>query len=458
MNGVAGSGKSTIATTIAKEFRSSSLGAYLLFERGKSEPSSVFRTIACRLAATNISLASHIFTSCSNKDIASLSDQENFEILLKNVLLSADDVAGPILIILDGLDECGSSMDRCTLMRWLEHDFSELPLKFRFLITSRPEDDIMQALSSKSHIRDVKLDHNSDNSRRDVQAYLHFAMREVVKGKEPEGWDWEKVLNILSDAANGLFIWASTVVKFISAQTYKFSKLKELVSNPNSHTPDGLYATVFRSSVNWDEKVTSGVSMSSHFSKIFALILFGKEQFANVDIDRILGLDLDEESDALLSKFQSVIAYETGKPIRLHHTSFYDYLTSSGSRNEKWFVDIDCQKQIITGRCFDAMVSLLRFNICDLGTSFMRNDAVPGLGDRIKQNIPQHLIYACRFWAQHLYDVPFSDELLKQLTIFAHEHLLSWFEVLSLTNNFYYQAGQALQDAFEWIGVRILFS
>lgn len=459
LNGVAGSGKSTIATTIAKEFRSSSLGAYILFERGKSEPGSVFRTIAWKLAENNLTLANHIFTTCSNsKDVATLSDEENFEILFKNVLISADDVEGPILIILDGLDECGSPAERGMLMRRLEHDFSEIPSKFRFLIASRPEEDIMASLTDKPHIREAKLDHNSDDSKRDVQAYLSYAMREVVKGKEPEGWDWEAVLKVLGEAANGLFIWASTLVKFISTQTYKFAKLRELVSNPNSHTPDGLYATVFSSSINWKENMPSGGSMASHFSKIFALILFSKEQLTNVDIDGMLGLSSDQSSHTILSKLQSVVAYKAGNPIRLRHTSFYDYLTSAVCRGDPWYVDVVSQNQLLANQCFDVLAASLKFNICDLKTSFIRNDDIPDLTELINQNISQHLIYACRFWAQHLRDVPFSKDLLKQLATFAYDHLFHWFEVLSLTKNFYHQAGQALQEAIDWIEVRLPFT
>lgn len=226
------------------------------------------------------------------------------------ILISADDVEGPLLIILDGLDECGSSTDRGMFMRWLVHDFSELPPKFRFLITSRPEDDIMRSLSSRQHIHEVKLDHNSDDSRRDVHVYLSHALRNVIMEQEPEGWDWETILKILGEAADGLFIWASTLVKFISAQAYQFALLKELVSNPNTHTPDGLYATVFSGSINWEEKIPSGTSMASHFSRIFGLILFGKEQLSNMDVDRILCLSPDQTSDTILSKLQTVVAYE----------------------------------------------------------------------------------------------------------------------------------------------------
>lgn len=232
----------------------------------------------------------------------------------------------------------------------------------------------------------------------------------------------------------------------------KFKQLKALASNPSSHTPEGLYATVLRGSINWDEKNVPGGSMASYFSSIFGLILFGKQPFTNEDIDEILCLDLDEKSDTLLSKLQSIIAYVPGKAIYLHHTSFSDYLTSTHCSSDSWFIDVERGKQMIASRCFDAMDDL-RFNICGLETSLFLNKGVTDLDDRIKKNIPSQLIYAFRFWAQHLRDVPFSEKLLERLMTFAYDHLLHWFEVLSMTNNFYHQVGQALRDAIEWIGV-----
>ena len=47
LHGVAGSGKSTLATTIAKRFYDlERQGAYLFFERAKSVPNLVIRTLA----------------------------------------------------------------------------------------------------------------------------------------------------------------------------------------------------------------------------------------------------------------------------------------------------------------------------------------------------------------------------------------------------------------------------
>ena len=39
----------------------------------------------------------------------------------------------------------------------------------------------------------------------------------------------------------------------------------------------------------------------------------------------------------------------------------------------------------------------LRFSICGLETSYLKNSQVVGLAKKVKENIPSHLLYSCRF-------------------------------------------------------------
>lgn len=74
----------------------------------------------------------------------------------------------------------------------------------------------------------------------------------------------------------------------------------------------------------------------------------------------------------------------------------------------------------------------LRFNICGLKTSYRINRDIPDLGSLIAENIPQHLLYACRFWDDHLERVAFSHDLAEQVQSLFHEKILFWLEVISL--------------------------
>ena len=59
--GAAGTGKSTIATTVAGEYQKrGQLGCYMFFVRGKSDPGNVLQTIAYSLAVYNQSIAEYL--------------------------------------------------------------------------------------------------------------------------------------------------------------------------------------------------------------------------------------------------------------------------------------------------------------------------------------------------------------------------------------------------------------
>ena len=99
------------------------------------------------------------------------------------------------------------------------------------------------------------------------------------------------------------------------------------------------------------------------------------------------------------------------------------------------------------------MKGQLRFNICDLETSFKFNRDVTDIEKRVNERIHPGLVYACHYWASHLRDVPYSDELLSDLDNFAYNQLLYWLEVLSLTESLYKFLEPVLESAIGWVKV-----
>ncbi|EJC99151.1 WD40 repeat-like protein [Fomitiporia mediterranea MF3/22] len=453
LNGIAGSGKSTIAASITDLCDDKSrLAAFLFFEREKNEYKSIIRTIAYQLAAFEPILAAYIVPVAEQlKNITGSETRRQFEKLLLEPLKSAKGaVRGPIVVILDALDECGTTEQRREILELLKVDFAKLPLELRFFVTSRPENDIMHSLSSQKHILEVRLEHTAIESRNDVLAYIQNMMHKAIKDPIPDGFAWTDAMTMLSDAADGLFIWATTAVMMVMNSDDPFEELEGLVSNVRLlNGLDNLYATVLeQSGISWQSPKSV-----ERFRNILGLILFGKEPLSGDNIDSILGLGKGK-ARLTLQRLRSVLAYEYGQSIRLYHASFADYLLSyERSGNHPWYIDTNSQRRTITVRCFDIMEQLLRFNVCDLETSFLKNDDVPGIEGRITTYIPTHLTYACRFWSGHLCDVSNSEDMADRLEKYAYNHLPYWLEVLSLTKHFTRLAGRALLDAVLWSAV-----
>ncbi|CAE6418769.1 unnamed protein product, partial [Rhizoctonia solani] len=74
-----------------------------------------------------------------------------------------------------------------------------------------------------------------------------------------------------------------------------------------------------------------------------------------------------------------------------------------------------------------------QFNICNLESSYVFDEDVPTIEDRIKEATPLDLLYACQYWAVHLSLSGRSGDILDMLHDFLSKRLLLWIEVLSLT-------------------------
>ena len=460
LHGVAGSGKSTIATSIEDYFRETyQLGGYLKFERGKSDPNSVIREIAFNLSLFDTSIGSSILEHVEkDKNIASALLSRQFEELLLSPL---NDIAGSgsersrnqevVVIVIDALDECGSPDDRNDLMRLLRDEFTKLPSFIHFLITSRPEPDIVNALSRQpDSVHEVVLDYTSDTSLHDVFSYLLAEMPKTIDAypriKLPVDWSWEEKMKVLGKAAGGLFIWASTAIKLVSSSDNPFSTLKLLISNSRLSSLDELYTTVLQySGISWSKE-----SSRVRFSTVLAMLLFGKESLSDDDIDGLLGFLPEEPSYLILCKLRSVLSYTPGEPVRLFHASFSDYLQSPDRVGDPWFIDISRAKSNLAVQCFVVMEDWLQFNMCNLETSHKLNRDVPDIENRVRAHIPSHVKYTCTYWSHHLVEVPVGSSLIDAVSRFAYERLLFWFEAMSLTEKFRVNASHALLRAASW--------
>ncbi|CAE7069330.1 unnamed protein product [Rhizoctonia solani] len=121
---------------------------------------------------------------------------------------------------------------------------------------------------------------------------------------------------------------------------------------------------------------------------------------------------------------------ETGLLSTLH-ASFPDFMFSN-ERSGTYFYDVVEHSQLLARRFLLVMKEQLRFNICNLDSSFIPDEEVEDIQERISANISPTLAYACRYWASHLALAYHSDTLLGLLNEFLCHRLLFWMEVLSL--------------------------
>ncbi|KZP31119.1 WD40 repeat-like protein [Athelia psychrophila] len=440
--GLAGSGKSTIATTIAEQLRGRSelvLGAFLFFDRNspsQSGPSGVIRTLAFQMALSNDILRDAICDAIERDPQATtrpLNSQFN-DLILAPLRSCASRITGPVICVLDALDECGDAQSRRTLVHLLAERLALLPPHFRFLITSRPESDLRSMLGSHPRVKSFSLNATEWSSAADVLLFIQHEMNALYVHRRdddelPYGWPGSPMIQQLGGHAGDSFIWAATAMRYLYAADDVEQGLHQLLTQ-NGFSLGDLYSTALRTASNWKPTETS----TQNFVRILGAIVVGRIPLTDDAIVEILGLEQAKSCRVVLRKLACLLHWSEGLPIRTLHASFADYLTDARRCGDQpWFIDQGKHHTDFAIGCLHAMQRLLQFNICRLGTSYLKNCDVPDLGQRVEKCIPRGLAYACRFWAEHLDHADTINHNIPPLILkFFQGHFLYWLEVLSL--------------------------
>ena len=446
LHGLAGSGKSTIAATISKQFGSipsQRSGAFLFFERERSVRESVVRTIAAQLASSNHILRLEISESINKygEDIVRRDVDVQFEHLINIPLQKASErLGGPLLIVIDALDEYGDEYARRHLLELIVTKLTKLPPCSKVLVTSRPETDIVARLSNNPNIKTVPLDAGEDTIPA-IRLYLAFEMDSIHRNKQMDSvWPIQADLDRISTMSGGLFVWASTLSRLLHTSPNPTKRLDQILSLDGStfhRGLDALYENVLSTQLGWEDEHDI-----VQFREVAGVILFCKIPLSDVLIDQLLGRPAEDSCRRIFLQLGSVFDFTPGWPIRPVHASFRDYLTDERrSEGKPWsLVGFDAYYHIAE-RCFTLMFKQLRFNICDFISSYDKNENCPNMEQKIATNIPPSLHYACRYGLEHLLEIDesrFPNDLEGILETFLGKKLLSWAEVLSVTGDGWY--------------------
>src|SRR5258708_14562904 len=117
-------------------------------------------------------------------------------------------IIGPILVVIDALDESGDATGRRGLHTFLAKNLIRLPSNFRVLITSRPEDGIEPTLvgAPSVRIRYMKDSELAANTHDDILVFL----QEMIPSDAFRNFG-----DALALKAEGLFQWAAVASQLI---------------------------------------------------------------------------------------------------------------------------------------------------------------------------------------------------------------------------------------------------
>lgn len=440
--GQAGSGKSSIAHEIARRFEDMGrLTSSFVFDKSFQQPPHLpITTLARDLSDENPSFKKALVKTIRGDTSLRLGNRDCRSLFTRLLLDQLKDLhtLGPMVIVIDGLDECDEET-REGLVSALANSAHELPENFRMLLTARPESDLEEAFSNRPEIGVLRMEDNilAQDTEQDILFYTRSRLSPRLSDED---------CMQLAQEAGRLFQWAAVACDFIAKppRGLTASRAFDILVNKKGKSRvqeklDELYDTVLRTLFPDFEKYED---IPIQFRFVMGQILASFEPLSQNSLIALGQHAPDAPQDELQEVVRSVVdgmgsllsnvTYATSvlRMIPLH-TSFRDYLTSK-ERSGAFFIDLNDADRLLTHACLGLMLDTLQFNICDLETSHFRNVHIPDLDMRVQEKIPFHLSYACRFWDEHIDHVSFDHDLLAKTESLLREKLLFWIEVLSL--------------------------
>jgi hypothetical protein len=377
---------------------------------------------------------------------------KQFEQLIAEPLRKvANTIPSDLVSVIDALDECTDQDGVDQVLETLLLHASNLPIKF--FVTSRPESKIRDRMLNPDdeQIRSVLHLHDLARSivRKDIKTYLEAKLKRI---KLPAA-DLERLV----EQSGVLFIYASTLVRYIGDDNFSrsASRLKLILGASSSSgyegwTIDGLYNTILQAAFN---RPGLGKQEKEEMKRVLYSVVCAQEPLTADVIAGLLGLDATSSVLPALRPLYSLLHIsETDGLVTTFHQSFPDYMFDQGRSNE-FYCDKRQHNAFLAERCFSVIgTPNPPFNICGLESSYIFDEDVPDLGERIEQAISPELFYACRYWEAHLGLAETSERLVDALREFLSLRLLLWMEILNLKRCIHVGAG-GLHRVLGWCQV-----
>ena len=468
LNGLAGTGKSAIAQTVAEAaFADGKLGATFFCLRdipGRSNLQAIFPTLAFQLAHRYPYFRVELLRVLKvRRDAGRGSLCSQMEMLLVGPLRAAN---VSTLIIIDALDACKDEEPSSAILSVLSRYVDRIP-HVKFFITGRPEPRIRSGFRLKSlrPITEVLRLHDVERSSvdHDIKLFLRAQLTDIATSRSDcrftEGWPRSSDIDALCRKAAGLFIYASTAVKFVAFRYQTpTEQLERIISLPQNTAYEGrarmdlLYVQIIEQAAADSGTVQDDGEFYSRFKTVVGAILLVYNPLSAKALSDLLRLSNIYTTLHPLHPLL-LIPEVPEDPICTIHKSFYDFLTDPNwCKDKRFLVEPSVHHAEILLSCLRLMKEKLKRNICNLGDYAVLSE-VKDLSTQKKDHICGALEYACQFWTKHLLGIP-SDSLCVrevQATIdrFFTIHFLHWIEVLVLVGNL--DVGvHAINDIEQW--------
>ncbi|EDR02514.1 uncharacterized protein LACBIDRAFT_295411 [Laccaria bicolor S238N-H82] len=475
LSGQAGSGKSTIAYSIARRFEFAGDPNDTIILGGNFFCSRQFKET--RLSKCIIrTVVHHLALKC--RAFADQLNDANFEIVNQNVRFQLEDLLiapwqaskpnwcpDPLnppphyLIVIDALDEIdgtGGSEFLRVLIEVIDKNENRLQ-GLKFFVTSRPDPNLVGLVDSLKSKQRYRLEQAPpEEVQDDIRTYLTVELPHFAGCEEFE--------NLVALTA-GLFIYAATIVKYLTRRGHSEQKsfLAKLLASSNSSklqslsTASGPFTLLNTLYSQILDKAFHDFSPQEDGWEVRRIILHtflctAERTSTSVVANLLFTSDYTDVAEKLLSDLHAVLYCGEHGQVLTYHKSFSDFILDQG-RSDNFGCNQAMHHRVLADACFRCMKDGLRFNIANIPSSFVLDIDNSILADAVKENIAPVLSYSSRNWSYHLSAAAsiIPDGLHDSISEFLQLRALFWIEAMNLLG-LRGVCGSMLRTVHDWVG------
>ena len=467
LTGHAGSGKTTIAYTIAKRFEIDNtnqhtvLGGNFLCSRRFEETQSQFRilpTIAYQLAHKCKSYANALHIADKFDAVDHGVSTQIKDLLVKPWQLSeaVRDSESSYLIIIDAVDELikgGSAFLGDLLISINKYDLR----RFKFLVTSRTDPKIAALFESFASVAVCRLqDVPFEEAKSDIETYLKTRLPKLAGSP-----NFAK----LGECAGGLFIYAASAVRYLTSRDSitveeQIRRLNDIISKRPFTCATFLIDELYRQ-IMYDTFSNSYGGPLARRLLILYTFLCTAEHVSASTVAALVSDGDDGDARAILRDLHAVL-YTQDDRVFWYHSSFPDFIFSNprlsylGGKHFAFSCNKVAHHLLLCESCFSIMKIASPFDIGNRRSTFLSDQGkAVDLSEQVNQNISAVLSYSSRYWTHHLpenqsintYDLFRWHHCISE---FLQNHFLFWIEVM-VQLGLHNQCTPMLQSASQWV-------
>jgi hypothetical protein len=347
---------------------------------------------------------------------------------------------------MDGLDEGYND----ELLNILRYEVPKLPGNFRIFLTSRDGQQFNQILSRQSHVHCESIRIGEKANLDDIAMVIPIQLEDIAQWKGLDAdWPGPKLTEAFKQRAGGLFLWVSTVCRYLRESIDPDNELQLLVSSNRTselsaeEKMDKLYSTILRG-CNWRDK-----AFSEGYQLLMGAIMAARTPLSAGALEALHGASLKLTVKTILQPVASLLTGidKPDEPIQPLHLSFRDFITSRAlsTPSSEFYISEEEHSARLALLCLTTLNEKFHPDAPGLGYLGGPDEGIPQVG----ADLSEEVWYACRFWINHVVDVKHpSIDVVNALAHFLSTRFVAWVEIIVSRGRF-----QSFVAVREWIVV-----